>query len=369
MSTSKSIEVHLISSLRRGGRERQITSLLFYSKKKFLVICFNRAQNTYLDEYNISEYIIYLNSNDIAGRLKEIRKIIHNKNLHIVWSWGGFEATYAFMLSLITGIKHINGSIRHGIVKLRFSHIWRMIVLHLSKYRVANSKAGLKANFLRKGYVWYNGLDEAFLRQPDINKQLELKSELGLSGKEDKKILLSIANLVPYKDYLTILKGLISLKNSGVLFTYLIVGEGPDRSTIEHFIDDNTLKNEVILLGRRSDIKELLSISDIFIHSSLGEGCSNAIIEAMAAGKPVIATDTGGTPEIVTDNGFLFKLGDADSFYLQIKKLIENDQLIEEMGKKSYEMARNKFSIERMIEEYQHIIANVSQGVKLKEKV
>lgn len=363
--------IHLISSLRRGGRERQLATLYSCLKKEghtLQVVCMNYSKESYVDEYSLGQDIVYLKSKNPIGRLVELIKMVKAHNCKIVWSWGGYEATYGLLISWFTVVRHINGSIRHGILSPKMSQYWRMIVLQLSRYRVANSRIGLKANFLKKGFVWYNGLAESFLKEPEISVQDKLRNELEITRTNDKPILFSVANLVPYKDYLTILRGLIQLKNSGIPFYYLIVGEGPERSNIEQFISQNNLKKKVRLLGRRSDIKELLSISDIFIHSSKGEGCSNAIIEAMAAGKPIIATSTGGTPEIVSNNGLLFNLGDSDTFYQQIKSMVINKPLIAEMGKRSYELARTKFSIERMIEEYLYIIDHVSQGLKINKE-
>ncbi len=242
------------------------------------------------------EDIVLLKSSSKIGRLRELRKIIKSENYSIVWSWGSMEATLGLLLTFITNVKHINGSVRHGIVQKKFSHYWRMFILHLSRYIVANSMAGLRANKLKRGFVLYNGIDKGFSAVSDISKKVN--GDIALSG-HDMITFVSVANLVPYKDYITVLNSMMELKEHGYMFNYLIIGEGAERHNIESHLNRLGLENEVKLLGRQTDIKSILVKSDIFVHSSYGEGCSNAILEAMAVGLPVIASDTGGTSEIV----------------------------------------------------------------------
>jgi len=353
--------LHLISSLNRGGRERQLSILYRHSdgnKIKNYIICFNKGDISYIEEYDMEADVFFLKSKNLIKRLIHIRQLIKELNPDVLWTWGGFEAGIGLFLSVITCKKHINGSIRHGIVRFNKKQVIRMILLHLSRYRVANSKAGLTANHIRKGFVIYNGIDKKFF---EVNKSARSTILYELNIPVHFKIFISVANLVPYKDYYTVIKALGNIHNElNYDFHYIIVGEGPERKNLESLIKKLNLNNKITLTGRRNDIRELLSCGDVFIHSSRGEGCSNAILEAMAAGLPVIATDTGGTPEIVeAQNGICFEFQNESQLKCSILKLYESPGLIKEMGKNSRKIAIEKYSIDKIITNYVTILNNV----------
>jgi len=233
------------------------------------------------------------------------------------------------------------------------------MILHLSRYIVANSKAGLKANSLNRGDVMYNGLDKQFLS--DIESSPEDNS-IKADSNNNTVLLVSVANLVPYKDYKTVLNALHKVKQSGYPFRYFIIGEGPERPAIESLIISLDLKNEVVLLGRQTDVKSYLKIADVFIHSSRGEGCSNAILEAMAAGLPVIASNTGGTAEIVDSTvGRLFEYKNAEQIALHLIELISSSETRRSLSLNSKIKINTNFSIERMMNDYYTILKKVAK--------
>lgn len=349
--------VHVISSLRRGGRERQLATIYRFSDvNKFTtkIVVFNQTIDTYVNEYQMCRDVIYCISKNPIKRYLEMRRIITEYKADIVWTWGGLEATYGMLFSLTSKVRHINGSIRHGLVRFNVHQLWRLFVLHLSKNIVANSQSGLRANKLKRGYVLYNGIDAVFFFKPD-SFHINIRKELEISDNE--VVLVSVANLVPYKDYATVLRSLSVIKQKGIPFHYIAIGEGSERRGIEGIVDELNLLKEVSFIGRRSDVKEILYSSDIFIHSSLGEGCSNAILEAMAAGLPIIASNTGGTSEVVDNSiGRLFEYKDVDSLVLHISEVISDITLRKEMAKNSRLRAENLFSIETMITNYHSIV-------------
>jgi L-malate glycosyltransferase len=352
--------LHLISSLNRGGRERQLATIYKYSDKNRIttnIACLNRTPTSYIDEYNMADDTIFISSKNFLKRLTEIRKIVIKNKIDVIWTWGGIEATYGILLSLITNVKHINGSVRHGIVRFNKNQLWRLLILHLSKNIVANSHAGLRANKLKRGSVLYNGVDEKFFIKPE-KERLKIRSEFGI--KDDVILLSSVANLVPYKDYDTVLHALSIIKTNGISFHYMAIGEGLERKRIEALAENLSLTQDVSFPGNRTDIKDLLYASDIFIHSSIGEGCSNAILEAMSAGLPVIATDTGGTGEIVdTSVGRLFAFQNVEQLVNLIMEMNSNKSLRNELALNSRKKALNEFSVESMINRYYGFLTNV----------
>jgi glycosyltransferase involved in cell wall biosynthesis len=346
----------------RGGRERQLATIFKYSGDQFenKILVFNRKKEDYLDEYQIPpEDVFYLSSKKTHKRVGEIRQVFKTQRPDIIYVWGSFEYMFCFLLAPATKAKLINGSIRHGIVLFNKKQVSRFLFLHLSKYIVANSKAGLKANRLKRGYVLYNGIDKKFTAPVAKTDKKKLIREV-FDDYNGEIILVSVANLVPYKDYFSILHALKNAKDNGLRFKYLAIGEGPMREQLEVELLQLDLDKEVKFVGRKSNVQNYLKAGDVFIHSSKGEGCSNAILEAMAASLPVIASDTGGTSEITgNENGRLFQYQDAEQLTTAIESVISDKEGLSEKGKRSRKIIEERFTVEKMISNYVSIIMDI----------
>lgn len=357
--------------MRRGGRERQLASIFKYSRVAEIeskILIFNKVQDDYLSEYDISDdEIYYLDSKKTSKRLKGIKKVYKTFQPDIIYTWGSFEFSFCFFLKRSTRAKIINGSIRHGIVLFNKKQVSRLIFLHLSKYIIANSKAGLKANKLNRGYVLYNGIDKKFTESVSTEDRAKIiKSVFGEYTNET--VFVSVANLVPYKDYFTILQALKKIADKGFRFLYMAIGEGVLREKLEDEIRILGLEKSVKLVGRKSNVEEYLGVGDIFIHSSKGEGCSNAILEAMAASLPIIASDTGGTNEITgNENGRLFQYQNAIQLEDAIESLLTSPESIPVKGKISRQIIEERFTVEKMISNYISILEKIyGSPIKLK---
>jgi glycosyltransferase involved in cell wall biosynthesis len=353
---------HLISSLSRGGRERQLATIVSntdFKKHPTKIVYFNEREHTYIDEYNLKKHTIKIESKSFWKRLLELNQTIKKEKPDIIYTWANLESLFILLLNPFHQYKFINGSVRHGIRSKKFSHYFRTFILHLSPYIVANSHAGLKANNLRRGKILYNGIEQKFIRKLS-NKENKEKRKASLGLELDSTVLISVANLVPYKDYFSVLKALKLLKEKDYLFYYIILGEGPLRGKIENTIKNFGLKHNVQLEGNVKNVNEYLGIADIFLHSSRGEGCSNAILEAMAAGLPVIASNTGGTSEIVTkDNGLLFEYTNVAQLEESLQLLLNDKQKMENLGENSSHIIKENFTIKHMINKYYKIIDSI----------
>jgi glycosyltransferase involved in cell wall biosynthesis len=117
------------------------------------------------------------------------------------------------------------------------------------------------------------------------------------------------------------------------------------------------LESKIHLAGFRKDIPDIMKTIDVLLTPSLWEGFGIVLIEAMAAGKPCIATKTSSIPEIVEDgvNGFLVPPKDSQSIADSLIKMISDPQLVQKMGQEGIETVKKKFTIEKMIKEYESI--------------
>ena len=131
----------------------------------------------------------------------------------------------------------------------------------------------------------------------------------------------------------------------------MIAGDGELRSSLEEIVQREKLDNIVHFVGYRKDVREILAAVDIFVHPSLWEGFGLSILEAMAMGKPVIATDVSAIPELVKDGltGFLVPPNNISGLASAIAALSSDEGLRQKLGQKAKERCLSMFSVENMI--------------------
>ena len=140
---------------------------------------------------------------------------------------------------------------------------------------------------------------------------------------------------------------------------FLLVGRNSERVRVR--ADSCGLGQRVILPGFRNDVPALLSVMDVYVQPSLREAVSCSILQAMACGKPVLATRVGGIPEAVADGetGRLFQLGDAEGMAEAILELMSQPATLEQMGRNSRARVEKVLGLERMIDEVEDVYRSV----------
>ncbi len=134
-----------------------------------------------------------------------------------------------------------------------------------------------------------------------------------------------------------------------------LVGDGPLRPVVEKTVVEMGLEGRVLFLGVRNDVPKLLAASDVLVLSSEYEGVPLTVLEAMAAGKPVIATAVGGVPELVEDGvtGILVPPRNPEALAQGILRLAKDADLRQRMGKAAQQWALERFDIARTAREYE----------------
>ena len=162
-------------------------------------------------------------------------------------------------------------------------------------------------------------------RQPE--NAAALRAELKIAS--DRKVILIVGRLSREKDHVTLLRAVDRLRTR-LTPHLLIVGEGPERLRIEQEVNRMGLAEHVTLTGQRNSAEPYYGIADVAVLSSWTEGSPNALLEAMAAGVPVVATAVGGIPEIVThgESALLVQPGDAAGLAESIEKVLFDDRLL-----------------------------------------
>lgn len=366
-SGSSIVVLHLISSLGRGGRERQISVICRHEQTtRNTVLYYNHSNTDYIREYGLENRVIRLPQRSSIGRIRDIRQVINDKAAGVIVSWGIMESVLFLIAHILWRKPFINFSIQHGIRGKKISHYFRSFLCWISPQVVANSRAGLAANNIKPSptrRVLYNGIENRFRQSLEGEELARQRMKLIKQYSGQEVIFVSVANLVPYKDYLTVLEAMNRLKND-FAFIYLIIGEGPMRPAIEQKILEHGLAGQVCLLGSIENVSDYLAISDYQIHSSKGEGVANAILEGMYAGLPVIASKVGGVPETVfPGSSSLFTYQDTTELYTLLKNVRERFSGFDPHAQ-DYQDHLNKFSSANMISCYESIIKDVVNGKK-----
>lgn len=276
------------------------------------------------------------------------------------------------------GILHANGSrsMIYGGLAARWAGIpivWHVRIMDrepildfclgtLATRIVANSAAvaqrfRLKA-LSRKVTVVHNGLD---LNQfnPAVEGH-EVRAEFSLD--ESTRVVTMVGRMDEWKghrffleaarkvlDEFNFLHNRAATGRERTSVKFLLVGDGPQRSHLEQLSRHLNLTEEVIFCGYREDIPEILAASDLLLSASFGESFGRVLIEAMALAKPVVATRSGGVPEIVVDGetGILVNPGDSTEMAGAMIALLRNTELREKMGRAGLVRVKSDFGIEK----------------------
>jgi len=166
----------------------------------------------------------------------------------------------------------------------------------------------------------------------------------------------TIANLYKTKGLKYLIESIKILLTLNSKILTIIIGEGPERKNLENLINKYNLKNNIILAGNIKNAATLLKAFDIYVCSSIKEGLSYTLIEAMRAGLPIIATNVGGNSELIKDNktGILIKSKNQEDLAKNINKLINNKNLQKKISEEGKLVSIN-FRIEKMLRETKKI--------------
>jgi L-malate glycosyltransferase len=176
---------------------------------------------------------------------------------------------------------------------------------------------------------------------------------------EDEKIITHISNFRPVKrvrDVVAVFDRICRQISSKLL----LVGDGPDRPLVENIVRQLGIEHQVVFLGKVKNVEQILCISDIFLLTSETESFGLSALEAMASGVPVIATNTGGIPEVNTHgfSGYLSNVGDIDDLANNALKLLRNPDQLALFRKQAREQA-TRFDIHEVLPKYEAIYQSV----------
>ena len=293
--------------------------------------------------------------------IKQLRAFVKEHNIQVLHCHQYTPYVYGLFASFGTKAQVI--FTEHG----RFypdSYKWKRMLLNpvlslFTSHITAISKATTEAlvkyeNFpRRKVQVIYNGIN---VDTESFKDEDSLKAELNIP--EGARVLGTISRLDPIKNQPMMIEAFSEVLQSHPNTYLLIVGDGPERNKLETLCQILKVQDKVIFTGFKVNPQRYFNIIDIFLLSSLSEGTSMTLLEAMAFKKPAVVTDVGGNPEIVVDRetGLVTPSNDNISFCNSIKFLLESPEISQFYGHNAYLRFEKKFSAETMAQNYQNLI-------------
>ncbi|MGG3890154.1 N-acetyl-alpha-D-glucosaminyl L-malate synthase BshA [Metabacillus fastidiosus] len=197
----------------------------------------------------------------------------------------------------------------------------------------------------------YNFIDERVYYKKDT---YSLKREFGI--KEDEKVIIHVSNFRKVKRVQDVVHA-FHLINKEIDAKLLLVGDGPEMTSVSKLVRDLNLEKQVLFLGKQDNLDELYSMSDLKLLLSEKESFGLVLLEAMACGVPCIGTNAEGIPEVIVEGetGYLCEVGDIQAIAERAIQLLNNDVLHKQMSEKAIQVAKEVFHTGTIVSEYENI--------------
>jgi sugar transferase (PEP-CTERM/EpsH1 system associated) len=368
--------MHVVNNLGKGGLENGLVNLLHrLDPNRFEhVVCTVRGLGPNADRLPKDRVrVMALSAASVPpvqtpAFIRVIRTVrpdvVHSRN------WGTIEAVFAARMARVPGVIHSE----HGFEAAASApEPWRRTLVRRAAYELADRVMSVSSQLRelhgsRTGFpseritVIPNGVDTSRFF-PDAGIRRSMRAALGIADAE--LCVGCVANLVPVKDHMTLLQSLAALdERHHRNWRLLLIGDGPERPRLESFVNGyDAWRSRVQFLGSSDRVPDLLRAMDAFVLPSLAEGMCNSLLEAMATGVAVVATDVGGNPEVVVDgdSGLLFAARDVRALGIQLEQLYEQPALRQRLGQRALERARGTFSIDAMVLSYDRLYSTFTR--------
>jgi glycosyltransferase involved in cell wall biosynthesis len=371
--------LYVTDGLGGGGKERQIVEIItgliaceFVRPDNLRVLCLN-GETFYsglLEKQGVRIETLCGGPKIGFGRLLRFEQVRRSFHPAIIHSFSVIGTLFSVWPKLIHSSRLIDGSIRSApapqAVPRKIRAINRFNYLFADAV-VANSRSGL-LSFQpprQKSMVIHNGFN--FERIAHLVPREKLKTDLGIKA---EKVIGMVANFFPAKDYDTFLLAAQSLLEERNDLVFLTIGYGsllePSQRSVPH-----RYRDRIRFLGQREDVESLVNLFDLAVLTTRGEGISNSIMEYMALGKPVIATDCDGNREVIEDgvSGFLIRPADVRGLAAKISLLLQDEGLKTRMGQAGALRIQKGFSLEKMISTYCRLYAKLGKAAPSRNSI
>lgn len=297
------------------------------------------------------------------ARVATFIQLVRRRRIQIVQCFDFYANLFAIPLARLAGVPIILGSRRDSAaMRTRAQRLAENWCFRLATGVIANTPR-LKRQLICEGglstenvWVIQNGVDLDRFSDIEISR-----SETGRGNSAGLTVAV-LANLRPEKGHFVFLEAVLRLKDSHPDTNYVIAGDGPLQRALAADIERLGLIDRVQLVGEVRDVPAFLRATDIVVlPSTANEGAANSLIEAMAAGRPVVCTMAGGTPDVVNDGltGILVEPSNPTALAEGIGRLCDDHRLRQWMGEQGRARASMAFAVDRMGEDFVELYRNL----------
>lgn len=290
-----------------------------------------------------------------------LKKIIMAEKIGLIHAHTRVTAVSAAIVSYATGIPYVTTC--HGFFKRRLGRLlcgsWGNKVVAISEA----VKQHLRNDFgipEEKIALIYTGVETGrFLKDLTKEEKAEARREFAL---ENASVIVgAIGRLSPVKGQEVLLKAVDSIIKDFPKAGILLVGDGPDKQHLKELVSELGIEKNVVFAKSVDDTKEALSIMDVFVLPSIKEGLGLSLIEAMACGRPCVASRVGGIENVIEEGrtGLFFTPGDSEELAAAVKKILNDRSLRDALSKNGREKALKDFNIDKMAGEMENLYREV----------
>ena len=358
-----------------GGQQHLLWLAQNLDRSKYEISAACEGEGYLVDELkkiHITVYPINISNRPNIFSLIKIHKLLKHISPDILHTHGGTAGFYGRAASMF-GFKGAVIHTYHGIHYLNFEksflkNIYKAADKYLLRYTdcticVAQNdfNIGLNAGIVKKekAVVIHNGVNvEKFNRASSSDYKIKLKNE------PDEIIIGSVGRLHYQKGYDYLVDASAEVLKDFPKAKFVLIGEGELKSSLESSAKEKNVLSSFMFLGNQTDIPGLLSQMDIFVLPSLWEGLPLVLLEAMAAKKPVVATNVNGTVEIIESGkeGILVPPKNSTDLASAIKRLLNDADLREKYAEAGYNKIVSEFSLKTMVNKTEEVYLKYSHG-------
>ena len=311
----------------------------------------------YMDEIQKNAISLKILSGSQVKRIIDFTSFLKRNNIEMIFSYLPSDIAFAAICGRLAGVPYIVGGIRNDRIPRIKAIVLRFLHNRVVNYSISNSFGAYKF-FINKGFK--------------KNKMMVIPNGIAIDTspitrpQKEEIIITSLSRFVKQKDYETALKSIAYLKEKLVLKTkikYRIIGHGPEQMAIMGWIKSYGLSEEVEVVVEPSNPLELLRQSDIYLCTSVYEGVSNSIMEAISYSLPVVATRVGDNDRLVIhqESGWIVEPKDHKNIAKYLHHLIHSSEVRNRMGKNGYQHLQAHYGYEQFQKQYLEVIAHMDQ--------
>jgi glycosyltransferase involved in cell wall biosynthesis len=340
-----------VNTLQSGGAEKQSIYLFNAIKTKyptiFIVFHGDLFENKLLQLIDDNDYLIYKLEGNYLKKLLNIYNLLKSNQVTTIFTYLTKPNFIGSFIAQKAGVKYIYGSIRNS---------------QLPKWKFLLEK--IASEYFCTGTIFNNYEGEILFRKYGLKKTKTIPNcfpNINSPKTRSKKSIIKIITLgrfVEQKDYTTALKSITVLKEKELSFIFQIIGYGKLENQIRKEIAEYGLSTFVEIFINPDNIAELLEEADIYLSTSIFEGTSNSIMEAMNASLPIVATNVGDNNRMIFEgeNGFLHHVGDYKEIAKSLETLMDDYNLRIKLGIRSNQILRENYSFKKFKESYIQLI-------------